>query len=364
MLHTGLSPCSRALLVLGAGLFLAPPLPLAADGMLPVRVTIAEMTETSLHPSLTGEIAARDTVSAAFPTGGRISELLVDVGDKVAAGAVLARIERVQQEQDLRSAKAQLAAAEAEYAAASDANDRQNALLERGATTRASRDAASDRLAVAAAGRAQTEAGLTQAEDALDDTVLYASTDATVTSRLAEPGQVVGAAQPIVELALGQGYEAVFDVPESQLIQQSGVNAPVDITLTPLDRTSPTVIGHVREISPLVEATTGTVEVKVTLEEPLAGLTYGDPVRGTTVLSEGANISLPWSAISATVDGPAVWIVDPATNQVSLRQVELQRYASDAILIASGVEPGEMVVTLGTQLLYPGRVIQPLEDNN
>ncbi len=334
--------------------------PVQAQTPLAVAVTKAESADTLRTLSLTGELRAPETLNASFPTGGRIAEMLVDDGDRVAAGDTLARIDRVQQEQALRGAEAQLAAATAEFTTARDDDNRQAELFARGATTRAARDAAADRFSAAVARQAQAEAELAQARDALADTVLLAPQDATVIQRLAEPGQVVGAAQPVFELAQGQGYEAVFDVPESVLTDGSTPD-PI-ITLSPIDRPETTVTGRVSEVSPLVDPASGTVAIKVVLDEDLPGLTYGDAVRGRTRQSEGAHVSLPWSVISATSEGPAVWVLDPETSAVSLRQVDIRRYTSSSILLNKGVEPGETVVSRGTQLLYPGRIVRVVED--
>lgn len=355
--HGGNEFTMRPLLHLFLALMLAAG-PARADEPLKVTATRAAATEFNRRMALTGEIAARETLSAAFPTGGRITSITVDDGDRVEAGAELARIDRVQQEQALRSARAQLAAASAELTAARDNEARQSQLFERGATTRATRSAATDRLAAAAAREAQAEAELNQAESALDDTVLLAPSAGTVIKRLAEPGQIVGAAQPVLQLALGDGYEAVFNVPEAVLNFGNAEHAPPPIRLSPLDRPNVTVGGQVREISPLVDPASGTVKVKVAMDKPLPGLSYGDAVRGGAEQTDGSGIALPWSALTATAQGPAVWVVDQADSTVSLRQIAVSRYTSDSILVESGLEEGEIVVSLGAQLLYPGRVVR------
>ena len=347
--------------VLALALVSLSPCTAMAEDPLVVQAVRAEQVETRQHLSLTGEISAREMVQTAFPTGGRIAEIAVEDGDRVKAGEVLARIEKVQQEQSLRAAEAQLAATRAEYDAAQDADRRQTALLERGATTRAARNAAADRFAAAVARRAQAEAELQQARDALEDTVIYAQNDATVIRKLAEPGQVVGAAQPVLELALGEGLDAVFNVPEQKMLGTTEAEEPT-IILSPIDRPNVQVPGFVREISPLVDPATGTVQVTIGLEEPLPGLSYGDTVRGTSQPLEGRSIVLPWSTVTADDQGTAVWVIDPASGAVSLRGIEVKRYTSDSVLLESGVEEGELVVSKGAQLLYPGRIVVLQED--
>ncbi len=329
------------------------PLPLV------VQIVTATRTTDTRRMSLTGEIEARDTLAASFPTSGRIAEMMVQRGDHVAANAPLARIDSVQQEQALISAKAALANAQATYTKAKDDADRQDGLLEQGATTRSARDTASDTLRAAQASVAQTEADLDRAKKALADTVLLAPADATVTDRTADVGQVVGAAQPVLDLALGDRYDAIFHVPEV-LLTIIPAKAPV-ISLSPLDHPDITFKGILREISPLVDATTGTVKVTLSVVDKPASVSFGDAVVGSVVRSETSQISLPWSAMSATAKGPAVWIVDPATHRVALRQVHVLRYETGRIVLADGVQEGELVVAAGSNLLFPGRVVTAAE---
>ncbi|MBI1220657.1 MAG: efflux RND transporter periplasmic adaptor subunit [Rhodobacteraceae bacterium] len=333
--------------------------PAPTDAPLAVQiVTVAHTTDTR-SLSLTGEIAPRDTLSASFPTSGRIVAMLVQRGDHVTAGTPLARIDSVQQDQSLRSAEAALATANATAAKARDDADRQDGLLEQGATTRSARDAAADTLRAAEAGVAQAEADLDRAKKAVADTVMTAPADATVTDRMAELGQVVGAAQPVMTLALGDRYDAIFAVPEVMLTTVP-LTAPT-VRLSPVDRPQDSVIGTPRLISPLVDATRGTVKVTVAMPSLPPGVSFGDAIVGTVQSGDTSKISLPWSAISATVDGPAVWVVDPASHAVSLRPVQVLRYESGRIVLAGGVSDGELVVGLGANLLYPGRIVRAVE---
>ncbi|WP_428926298.1 efflux RND transporter periplasmic adaptor subunit [Marinibacterium sp. SX1] len=331
----------------------------AGETVLAVTAVTAEVITPLSQHVLIGEITAPETVQASFPVGGRLTDVMVQVGDQVAPGDTLARIEQVQQVQALRAAEARLSAAEAEFTAAESQSERQAELFERGATTRSDRDQASDRYAAAVATRTQAQASLDQARQALDDTVLTAGARATVTDRFGEPGQVVGAAQPVLELAVGPGFEAKFNVPEGVLT--AAQTAPQTVTLSGLDRPGVTVMGRLKEISPLVDAARGTVEVTVTLDEPLPGLTYGDAVRGATAWTDDPQIVLPWSAISSGTDGPSVWIVDPADDTVSEHPITIGRYSEHRVMVADGVTAGQVVVTRGAQLLYPGRQVRIVE---
>ncbi|WP_420407324.1 efflux RND transporter periplasmic adaptor subunit [Hoeflea sp.] len=349
-------PCISLLLLLAAtsGAVLAPA---EAQEPLAVNIVEAETTSQQRRTSLTGEIQASQSLMAAFPIGGRVTEVMVELGAKVEQGEALAQLDSIQQELAVRAAEAGLVTARADHVQAKEEFDRADALLSSGAGTRATRDAAEDQLRAAEGALAQAEAELDRARKALLDTVLRAPSSSTVIQRMIEPGQIIGAAQPALELALNNGLEAIFEFSEAMLIE----GAPSVIELSQLSSPQDSFEGVVSEISPLVDARTGTVAVKVAIPNPPDGITYGDPVRGTASRSQGELVSLPFAAMTASVDGPAVWKVDPQTMKVSLHNVEVERYATGEVFLTEGVEQGEWIVTRGAQLLYPGRIVRRAE---
>ncbi len=334
-------------------------LPVHADQPLAVATVTAWPEAETRIMSLVGDIAARETLSVSFPASGRVTSVAVDEGDRVGAGAVLAQMEDVQQTQALLAAEAGVTTAQADFDQAREDLRRQTALLERGATTRIARDTAEDKLAIASGTLARATAELDRARTALEDTVLRAPSDVTVIRRMIEPGQVIGAAQSVLDLAVGDAFDALFEVPEALLAYADGSE---DVTLSLLGNSVAEFSGRVRQVSPLVDPSTGTVEVKVAIIDPPDQLTYGDPVRGMVRGQSGSKIVLPFPAMSTTQAGPAVWVVDEATNVVSLQQVEVDRFETGRIILNGGIEPGTRVVTHGAHLLYPGRVVRMLED--
>ncbi|RLA16926.1 MAG: efflux RND transporter periplasmic adaptor subunit, partial [Gammaproteobacteria bacterium] len=83
----------------------------------------------------------------------------------------------------------------------------------------------------------------------------------------------------------------------------------------------------------------------------------------TFIVSGPPRIIVPYSALTALGDGPAVWVMDPDTQAVSLSPITISRYTDGHVIIESGIEPGERIVTVGTQLLYPGRIVHLKEDD-
>lgn len=329
--------------------------PAMSQTALVVDIVVAQSVIIERGISLTGEIVARDALSVSFPSGGRIDSVEVTEGDVVTAGTVLARIADIQQAQALRSARAAVLTATADRDQALEDLRRQESLLTRGAATRVSRDAAADQARVKEGGLAQASADLDLAQKALEDTVITAPEAATVTARHVEPGQVVGAVQAVVDLALGSAIDAVFDAPESLLSSAHNITS---MQLAPLGHPEQTFQGVVREVSPLVDPTTGTVEVKVSVENPPSGVEFGDAVRGSTTQTAGEGIVLPYNTMSATAQGPAVWIVDPNTMTVSLQAITVDRFETGRIVVKDGIEEGALVVSAGAQLLFPNRLVQ------
>ncbi|MBU2980410.1 efflux RND transporter periplasmic adaptor subunit [Lentibacter algarum] len=333
-------------------------LPVAADAPLTVEIVTATTIAESQSYSLTGEITARNTLNASFPVGGRVADVFVDEGDAVAKGTPLAKIESIQQEQALRAAQAGVLTAQANHRQAREDLTRQDALLERGATTRINRDNAADAERIAEGQLIRARSDLERASKALTDTMLLAPAATVVIDRTVEPGQVVGAAQTVLELALGDGFDAVFNVSE---VLMTVPRPKLGIDLELIEHPGQHFEGEAREISPLVDAQTGTVATKVTVINPPSYLSYGDAVRGTASFEVKQQINLPFTTMTATADGPAVWVVDPETMMVSLKQVTVDRFETGRIILAGGLEEGTLVVAKGAQLLYPGRVVQRAE---
>lgn len=331
---------------------------LAQDDLLRVELVAAEERPVRLDLQLSGSIAATDSVEMSFRQAGRVTDVLVDKGDRVAEGQELARLDSVQQDQALRVAEAGLAAARAALSQARQASDRAQALLDRGVGTRAARDDAVQALSEAQGAVERAESTLDQARRAVRDTILRAPGDGVVTARDMAPGQIVGAAQVVLTIATLDGLEAVFNAPDHPRLD-SAMGGPVRLDTIDLDR--PEMRGTVTEISPLVDPASGTVTMRVRIDGVKGDTTLlGAAVRGHVDITAATGIAVPWTALMRDGDGPAVWRVD-AENRVSLVPVAIGQFANDVVYLSDGIRPGDIVVGAGSQLLYPGRQVRRAE---
>ena len=323
----------------------------------PVRVTTIETREGGETVTLTGQVEAQNEVSLSFRVGGRMIERSVNVGDRVRAGQVVARLESETARNTLRSARADLTAARARLVEAQNNFERHRSLLDRGFITRAMFDQAEQAFRSA---RAQVDAAQAQAsiaETQLGYADLISDSSGTVTARRAEPGEVVAAGQPIVQLAREGGRDAVFDVP-ARVIQSASANAEIVVTLSSDSKVQTT--GRVREVAPQADPVTRTFKVRVGLNNPPAAMRLGSTVTGSTQLGAGPGLEIPASALTSANQQPAVWILDPANNTVSLRNIEVLRYDLARVAVAGGLQAGDIVVTAGVQTLRPGQQVRLL----
>lgn len=337
----------------------------SAEPPLLVQAVLAEIVPDQQILSLIGEIVAREEVGLSFPMGGRILSISVHEGDRVTKGQELARLESVQQKQALLAVEAALDAAQADLFQASEEFERQDKFLERGSTTRIRRDEAERRHNIALANIERAKAELKRAGKTFTDTFLYATSDGIIIARFADPGEVVTAARPILKVALGRELDAVFDAPESIPTIDPSKTTPTEtpvaaqiINLELLDKPDIIFTGKVRNVSPLIDPRKGTVEITLSIDHSRQETLYGDAVRGTFIVAGPPRIIIPYSALTALGETPAVWVVDPQTHSVSLSPIAISRFSDGHVIVESGIQPGERIVTVGTQLLYPGRIVR------
>ena len=324
----------------------------------PVRTVVVQHATDADPITLTGQIQSRDQASLAFRIDGRLVERSVAVGSSVTPGQVVARLQADDAANALRGARANLAAAQAALTQAAADEARQKELLSKQIIAEARYEQAEQALQSAEAQVEAAEAQAQSAEDTLGYTELKADSGGVVTAVGAEAGEVVRAGEMVVQVAREGGKDAVFNVP-AQMIR----NAPSDpvVTIALADDPGITATGHVREVAPQADATTGTYAVKVGLSEPPAAMRLGATVVGSVSLSTVPVVRLPGTALTQVDGGASVWVVDPAAMTVSARQVSVLRYDADDVIINDGLADGDVVVTAGVHALRPGQEVRLLD---
>ena len=324
----------------------------------PVRTVTVVKREVGETVSYTGRIQAENETRLSFRISGRMVERSVNVGDHVEPGQVVAKLEPQDELNALRTAQASVAAAQGQLNQAQSNFDRQQTLLARDIASRAQFEQAESALKTARAQLDTAEAQLKAAKDRVSYTELRMDSAGTVIATGAEAGEVVQAGQMVIRVARKDGRDAVFDVP-AQLLRSAPSDPLISVSLS--DDPAVTAIGRVREVSPQADPVTRTFEVKVGLTDPPAAMRLGATVVGRMKLDTAPVIEIPATALTEFDRRPAVWVVDPSSLTVSLRNVEVARNDPATIAISQGLDSGEIVVTAGTQALHPGQKTRLLE---
>jgi RND family efflux transporter MFP subunit len=315
------------------------------------RVTFAPANE---NREFVGAVRARYETDLGFRVAGKMVARLVDAGDRVRAGDVVARLDPRDLQLQVESAEAELAAATSNLAQAAADELRYQNLRSRGYAAvadyerkKAARDEAEGRME-----RAQRALDLTHNQLAYAE--LKADADGAITATLAEPGQVVALGQAVVRLAHRGEMEAVVALPETGLGQARQSDASVRLWSDPERRFS----ARLRELSPQADATTRTYAARFTIENPDDAVALGMTV--TVVLSRPNDTmvaKVPLAAILNRGTGPTVYRVDD-TGVLERRPVTVSSFNEVVAFIASGLEDGDEIVTLGVQMLQAGQKVR------
>jgi RND family efflux transporter MFP subunit len=355
---TSLCPITAALTLSALLLACSPQTESSAPQPRPVRTATIEKREAGLPVSLTGRIEAEDEVALAFRISGRVLENKRKLGDRVEAGEVVARLEPQNERNALRAAQANLVSAQGQLTQARNQFERQDTLYKQGWTTRANHDQATQALQTATSQVDAAEAQLKTAEDQVSFTELKADAPGVITAVGPGAGEVVQAGQMILRVARKEGRDAIFDVP-AQMIRSMPSDPRIAVSLT--DDPKITATGRVREVAPQADPLTRTFSVKVGLNNPPEAMRLGATVTGRVEIDTGPIIDIPAAALTSFNDHPAVWIVDPSKDTVSLRNIEVLRYDAARVVVSGGLTTGDIVVTAGVQALHPGQQIRLLE---
>jgi RND family efflux transporter MFP subunit len=328
-----------------------------AEDVRPVRTFTVVPRSTSAVAEFAGEIRPRVETRAGFQVGGRMTQRLVEVGQSVRKGQVLATIDA----QDYRLA------AEASAAARTSAQvdrDQQRAdykrfeeLQAKGFISQAELDRRRAGLDAAEARYAQSEANARASGNQAEYAVLRAPHDAVVTAVDAEVGQVVGAGQSVVRLARADEKEVLVGIPEQQLGVLRGASG---ITVRLWSDPTP-IRGKLRELSPVADPATRTFPARITLIAPPPSVALGMTATVSFAIPlPQPVIAVPLQALTLEGGGTHAWRFDPASSTVRRTPITVGNVAGNEVVVTSGLRPGDVVVTAGAHQLKEGQKVRLL----
>lgn len=344
-------------------------------------VIVEEVTETDVIETapVIGQFVASVESAVAARSGGIVDSVDVFAGDRVAQGAVLARLDpalariaKLQAAASIERARAGVAQAEARLALARQALERSGRLQGSTAFSRGSFEdqqiavaEAESALASARADQAGAEAAMKRADYDLDHVTIVAPFDGVVLERMAQPGAYIAIGSPVAVLLDIGALEIEIEAP-AELVPglTPGVETRVVVEVGGVEQE---IRATVRAVIPREAVATRTRPVRLAVSEEDKATVDAAPGRSVTVF---APTGAPRRAITAPKDSLVQarggWVVyvavageGDAPGTAEPRPVQLGASFGGLVEIVSGLEPGELVVTRGNERLRPGQPIRP-----
>jgi RND family efflux transporter MFP subunit len=319
----------------------------AAEPEKPLAVRVAEVGRADQinQIDVIGTALWRIETPLGFTSAGQISQVLVNEGDRVRRGQLLALLDTTPVQADLAAAQAEARRSDADVA-------RLSTLFKQGWVTKA-------RLEAAQAGADTASAAVRARQFALQTAKIVAPSDGVILSRTAEPTQVVAAGTPIVTLGEAKaGY--VFRAPlNDRLASRIGVGSPATVRFQALGDDA--LQGRVVEIGGKASRATGTFDVEIGL--PSDRRIRSGMIGNAKILGGGGLISfprLPAAAVIAPRAGEALVYVIDAKNVARLRTVQIGDPSDQGVEVKSGIALGERVAMTGLDRIRDGMTVQPV----
>ena len=330
----------------------------------PVRavrtVTVSTQTAGGAY-EYAGEVKARTESRLSFRVGGKMQKRLVDLGDTVKAGQVLAQLDA----QDLRlgqdAARATATAAQATYEQSAADFKRYKELSDQGFIGPAELDRREMALKTARAQLDQARAQSSVQGNQAGYATLVADASGVITGVDLEPGMVAASGTPVLRLAHDGPRDVVFSVPEDRVgVVKSLAAVPGRFKVRLWGASGEPLPATIREISAAADPVTRTFLIKADIgAAAVTGARLGQTATVRMELPQVAGVTkLPLSALREVQGRSAVWLVDRGSMTVTSQDVKLAGADGNEAVVAAGLMPGQIVVTAGVHVLSPGQKVK------
>jgi membrane fusion protein (multidrug efflux system) len=311
-----------------------------AKAPVPVSVTSIVSGPVSSYITSTGNLVAENEVKVLAEAEGRVAELMVEEGNHVARGQVLATLahedaEILMRKAEMRSANAALAHGRAVKAVAEELLSREDY----------------EKLTMENS-IAQQE--LAEAKWRLEKTTIRAPFAGHITERNLKLGQHVRPGDTLFTVADFDPLISRIYLPEKDVY---GLSEGREVRITLKANEATRFTGRIRQISPVVDTATGTVKLTVEAMKTPSEVRPGafvtiDIVRET----HAAAVLLPRDAVIRELQDAYVFV---ARGEVAeKRTISLGLEEGDRVEAISGVEPGDQVIVAGQGGLKDGSPIK------
>lgn len=309
----------------------------------PVRIAAAKQGPAAPSIRTNGLLANEDEFRLSFKVGGVIKRLSVNEGDHVKQGQKLAEIEQTEINSQVEQSK--------------QGQEKAKRDLERGERLYADKVISLEQLQDLRTQLAMAEAGLRSSQFNWGYAAIVAPRDGTVLRRLAEERELVQAGSPILVLgAQDKGFVVRTGLADREIVQvKLGDTAQVRLDALP----DAVLQGKVTEIASAADTASGMFRIEVSLEPVDLPLKSGLVAKLTIVPASASASARVYVPIGAIVEGNGrtarVFVLDK--EHARRRDVEVAFIEGENVALASGLAPGEQVITDGSQYLEDGEQV-------
>lgn len=332
----------------------------------PVKVMTVTGGDPRENRAFPGIVKADREIDLAFRVGGPLIEYDLNIGQKVQKGQTLARIDPRDFEIRVQKLSAEYKAAEARLADAERDFERQKNLLKESAASQSQYDKTQMLVETTRAGIDSLKADLAAAKNALADTRLTAPFDGVLNHKFTENHETVAPGAPVVSLLDVSAIEVATAVPEDIVIREADI---VEIYATLDAHPDRNISASLKETGRQTDNANQSYPMTVTLQVPKT-ITVAPGMAASVHLvlrnphGGGDGIYLPTAAVFSDTNGvTCVWRVEPDTLDTEKVKVETGALRGDEILVTSGIEAGDRVVSAGARFLVEGQKIRILNES-
>lgn len=329
----------------------------------PVGVATVKQGDFNVYITGLGSVQALNTVSLKTRIDGQIMQVNFREGQDVKAGELLIVIDPRPYQVALTQAEANLQKDEAQLTNAKAQYERNNVLYQQGVIAKQDLDTLQASFGTYEGTIAADKAAIDNAKLNLTYCYIKSPVPGRVGLRLVDPGNYVTAASGTAMIVITQlqPISLVFTIPEDQLqeVAQRMRQGTLEVDAYSRDDQTKLGTGTLLTINNQIDQTTGTVQLKATFDNADNALWPNQFVNAHLLLEKRKNaITAPASAMQRGPDGTYTYVVD-SNNTVQMRTVQVALTQGSTVVIASGLQSGDRVVTDGQEKLQAGMRVAP-----
>ena len=331
--------------------------PVARAGV-PVSVAVAARQDVPIYLSGLGTVAASFTVGIHSQVDGKLQEVLFTEGQHVKKGDVLAKIDPRLFQAALDQAQAKKAQDEALLVAAEKDLVRFKQLASRYVETQQNVDRQQGTVDQLKAAIVADEAMIETARTNLDYTNITAPNDGRMGVRQIDPGNIVHASDQgsLATLVLTRPSAVLFTLPARALddVRDAMARGPVEVVAFDQDNRRALSTGKLLLVDNIIDQTTATIKLKAMFPNEDDALWPGEFVNARVSLETRSNaLVVPNSAVQRGPQGLFAWVIGE-NDTAEPRPIQLGPTTKDVVVVTSGLNAGDRVVTDGQYKLKRG----------